>query len=238
MLTIDRLTRSYPGAKAGDPDLTVLDQVSFTLQSGEAVAVVGPSGSGKSTLLGLVAGLDVPTQGRVLVDGQDLAQLKPGALASFRGTRMGFLFQSYRLLPTLTAEENVRIPLDLAGRADAQERAREWLERVGLGKRLHHLPAQMSGGEQQRVALARALAPGPSLLFADEPTGNLDSTTGQAITDLIFAQVRAHQVTCLYVTHDAALAARADRILRLRDGRLVQSTEPLEPVTTSTVAAR
>ena len=218
ILDIRNLTRSY---RSGGRDLTVLDGVTFSVAPGEAVAVVGPSGSGKSTLLGLVAGLDRPTAGSVLVEGRDLAALKEAELASFRGRRMGFLFQQYRLLPALTAEENVRTPLELAGAKDARERARTWLERVGLGARGHHLQAQLSGGEQQRVALARALAPGPALLFADEPTGNLDSATGTAIADLIFGAVREHGVTCLYVTHDKALAARADRVIALADGRVV-----------------
>lgn len=217
ILDIRNLTRSY---RSGGRELTVLDGVSFSVAQGEAVAVIGPSGSGKSTLLGLVAGLDRPTAGSVHVEGRDLAALTEAELASFRGRRMGFLFQQYRLLPALTAEENVRTPLELASAPDAQERARAWLDRVGLGARGHHLPAQLSGGEQQRVALARALAPGPALLFADEPTGNLDSATGTAIADLIFGAVREHGVTCLYVTHDKALAARADRIIALADGRV------------------
>lgn len=219
LLTIDRLTRRY---RSGADELTVLDDVSFTLAAGEAVAVVGPSGSGKSTLLGLVAGLDQPSGGRVLIEGRDLAQLSEAEMAAFRGRRMGFLFQQYRLLAALTAEENVRTPLELAGARDAKARARAWLAQVGLAARTAHLPAQLSGGEQQRVALARALAPGPALLFADEPTGNLDSATGGAITDLIFAAVREQRVACLYVTHDRELAKRADRIIELKDGRIVR----------------
>ncbi len=218
LLTIERLTRRY---RSGATDLTVLDDVSFSLAAGEAVAVVGPSGSGKSTLLGLVAGLDQPSSGRVLVEGRDLAQLSEGDMAAFRGRRMGFLFQQYRLFAALTAEENVRTPLELAGAREARTRARTWLDKVGLGARATHLPAQLSGGEQQRVALARAMAPGPALLFADEPTGNLDSATGAAITDLIFAAVREQQVACVFVTHDRELAKRADRIIELKDGRIV-----------------
>ena len=217
MLTLDRLTRTYPAAGGG---LTVLHEVSLTIATGEVAAIVGPSGSGKSTLLGLVAGLDDPTSGRVLVDGRDLAELDEGARAEFRNRTMGFLFQSYRLLPTLTAAENVRVPLELAGRVDAAAVAASWLERVGLTARADHRPVQLSGGEQQRVALARALANGPRLLFADEPTGNLDGPTGTAIADLLVSLARAQGTTCLLVTHDPSLAARADRVIRLRDGRV------------------
>ena len=218
MLDVVALTRRY---RSGSSELTVLDGISFQVATGEAVAVVGPSGSGKSTLLGLIAGLDAPTSGRVLVEGRDLASLNEADMARFRGQRLGFLFQQYRLLPALTAFENVLTPLALAGATDAETRAKTWLDRVGLGSRLHHLPAQLSGGEQQRVALARALAPSPALLFADEPTGNLDSATGTQIADLIFAAVREQGVTCLYVTHDPQLATRADRIIRLADGKIV-----------------
>ena len=218
MLDVIALVRRY---RSGSTELTVLDGISFQVAAGEAVAVVGPSGSGKSTLLGLIAGLDTPTSGRVLVEGRDLASMNEAEMASFRGRRLGFLFQQYRLLPALTALENVLTPLALAGAVDAEIRAKAWLERVGLGGRLHHLPVQLSGGEQQRVALARALAPGPALLFADEPTGNLDSATGTQIADLIFAAVREQGVTCLYVTHDPQLATRADRIIRLADGKIV-----------------
>jgi putative ABC transport system ATP-binding protein len=218
LLSIDGLSRTY---RSGSSELTVLHEVSFSLAAGEAVAVVGPSGSGKSTLLGLVAGLDQPTAGTVAVAGRNLATFSEAELAAFRGRTMGFLFQSYRLLPALTAAENVRVPLELAGIREAPARARAWLERVGLGARGHHLPAQLSGGEQQRVGLARALVTAPALLFADEPTGNLDSATGSVIAELIFSAVREQGVTCLYVTHDRALAQRADRIIELADGRVI-----------------
>ncbi len=218
ILVIEGLSRTY---RSGGSDLTVLSQVGFRLRAGEAVAVVGPSGSGKSTLLGLVAGLDQPTAGTVSVAGRDLATFNEAELAAFRGRTIGFLFQSYRLLPALTALENIRITLELAGVFNSAQRAQTWLERVGLTGRGHHLPAQLSGGEQQRVGLARALVSEPALLFADEPTGNLDRATGAAIADLIFAAVREQGVTCLYVTHDRALAQRADRIIELADGRLV-----------------
>ena len=220
LLVIAGLTKTY---RSGGTELTVLHDIDLTVRAGEAVAVVGPSGSGKSTLLGLVAGLDQPTRGSVSVEGRDLSSLDEAALAAFRGRRMGFLFQHYRLLSALTAEENVRTPLELAGVRDAAVRARACLDLVGLANRGHHLPAQLSGGEQQRVGLARALVAQPALLFADEPTGNLDSATGTAIADLIFKAVREQGVTCLYVTHDRALAQRADRIIELQDGRMINA---------------
>jgi putative ABC transport system ATP-binding protein len=217
VLAVEDLGKSYRTSAGA---LTVLEAVSFTVARGECVAVTGPSGSGKSTLLGLIAGLDSPSSGRILVEGQDLAAMGESALALFRGRRMGFIFQSYRLLPTLTAEENVRVPLELARHGDAAGTARRWLERVGLGGRASHLPARLSGGEQQRVALARALAPQPALIFADEPTGNLDSRTGDEMTELLFTAVREQGATLLLVTHEEQLAARAGRVLVMRDGRL------------------
>ncbi len=200
--------------------IVVLDGVCFSAGHGESIAISGPSGSGKSTLLGLVAGLDRPSRGRVVVDGRDLAGMAPAELAAFRGRRMGFIFQSYRLLPSLTAEENVRVPLELAGKPDAVGIARVWLAKVGLADRGRHVPARLSGGEQQRVAVARALAVEPALIFADEPTGNLDSATGGEITDLIFSLVRSQGSTLVLVSHDTALGQRADRQIRLRDGRI------------------
>ncbi len=216
-LEVRGLGKRY-GAGAGA--LTVLDAVSFAVAAGESVAVMGPSGSGKSTLLGLLAGLDAPSTGSVLVEGRDLAAMGASELAAFRGQRMGFVFQSFRLLPGLSAEENVRVPLELAGVADAPAIAAGWLERVGLGARGRHRPGQLSGGEQQRVALARALAPRPGLIFADEPTGNLDSRTGAAMADLLFSGVAELGATLVVVTHDRALAGRAGRIIALRDGRM------------------
>jgi putative ABC transport system ATP-binding protein len=218
VLCLEGVTRRYP---AGGGVLTVLSDIAFSIAAGERVAVVGPSGSGKSTLLGLMAGLDAPDEGRVLVEGRDLGGLSPSALARLRGQRMGFIFQSYRLLPTLTALENISVPLELAGRADAQDQARAWLARVGLGERAGHLPAKLSGGEQQRVALARALAPAPALVFADEPTGNLDRRTGAAMTELLFSLVADSGATLVLVTHDLELAARAGRRIELSDGRIV-----------------
>jgi putative ABC transport system ATP-binding protein len=198
----------------------VLKNISLTIERGEAVGLVGPSGSGKSTLLMTLAGLERPDSGRVLVDGADLTRLGENELARFRGRNMGVVFQSFQLIPTMTALENVAVPLELAGRADAFARAAEELEAVGLGARLSHYPAQLSGGEQQRVALARALAPDPLILLADEPTGNLDSETGAAIIDLIFAQQARRGATLALVTHDPSLAARCDRSVRLRSGRI------------------
>jgi putative ABC transport system ATP-binding protein len=206
---------------SGGRTVTVLDGVSLDVARGECVAVTGPSGSGKSTLLGLVAGLDTPTSGAVMVDGVDLGTLDEDALARFRRDRIGFVFQSYHLIPTLTAVENVAIPLELAGVSDARGRAARLLDEIGLGARGHHYPVQLSGGEQQRVALARAMAREPVLLLADEPTGNLDSATGAAIIDLLLGLNRERASTLVLVTHDPALAARADRQIALRDGCVV-----------------
>jgi len=218
ILETDNLSKSFTD---GGARLTVLDGISLQVEKAETVAITGPSGSGKSTLLGLLAGLDTPSGGRVVVEGRDLGQMREEELTAFRGRRMGFIFQSYRLLPALTAEENVRVPLELAGDRLAAPRAREWLRQVGLGDRLNHLPAQLSGGEQQRVALARALAPQPALLLADEPIGNLDSTTGRDMIDLMFSLVQENETTLLLVTHEPWLAKRTERIIALKDGRMV-----------------
>jgi putative ABC transport system ATP-binding protein len=188
---------------------------------GQFVAVTGPSGSGKSTLLGLVAGLDRPTTGSIRINGVELSLLDEDALARLRLAKIGYVFQSFHLIPTLTALENVAVPLELAGAADAVARAGALLDEVGLKARVGHYPAELSGGEQQRVALARAVANGPQLLLADEPTGNLDSATGAQIVDLLVGLHRRHGVTLVLVTHDPALAAFADRIVELRDGRVV-----------------
>jgi putative ABC transport system ATP-binding protein len=196
----------------------ILRDVSLTIARGEAVGVVGPSGSGKSTLLMIMAGLERPDRGEVAIDGVSLGALSEDALAKFRGARVGIVFQSFHLIPTMTALENVAAPLELAGRRDAFLRAREELEQVGIADRMSHYPAQLSGGEQQRVALARALAPKPALLIADEPTGNLDEATGRAIMDLIFELPAGRGATLALVTHDPALAARCDRVVRMRSG--------------------
>ena len=198
----------------------ILKGISLGIARGEAVGLVGPSGSGKSTLLMLMAGLERPDSGRIVVDGTDLAALDEDRLARFRGRRIGIVFQSFHLVPTMTALENVALPLELAGEDDAFERAEAELQAVGLGSRLHHYPAQLSGGEQQRVAIARAMAPNPAILVADEPTGNLDETTGESIVDLLFALKRDRGGTLVLVTHDLHLAQRCDRIVRLRSGRI------------------
>ncbi|OIQ99164.1 lipoprotein-releasing system ATP-binding protein LolD [mine drainage metagenome] len=206
--------------QSGDGRLVILHQISFRVMAGEAVAVVGASGSGKSTLLGLLAGLDLPSEGRVMIAGQDLTQLTEDGRAALRGRMLGFVFQSFQLLPALTALENVMLPLELAGRRDAGATAREMLGRVGLEERLNHYPKHLSGGEQQRVALARAFAVRPQLLLADEPTGNLDAATGSQIIELMFAMNAEQGTTLILVSHDEALAQRCTRVLRLVGGRL------------------
>lgn len=201
--------------------LTILDDINLTLHAGESLAVVGVSGSGKSTLLGLLAGLDVASSGRVILDGQDLAELDEDGRARLRSRRVGFVFQSFQLLPGLTALENVMLPLELAGSGNPEAEAGERLREVGLADRLHHYPAQLSGGEQQRVAIARAFAGGPKILFADEPTGNLDQKTAAQIIDLIFSLNRERGTTLVLVTHDPAIARHCDRMLTLAGGRIV-----------------
>ena len=218
MLQARQLSKEY---QSGDHRLAVLRDVSFTIPDGAFVAVVGPSGSGKTTLLGLLAGLDVPTRGTVLLDGEDLTQLSEDRRAQLRGAKVGFVFQSFQLIPTLTALENVQVPLELRGDAGAPARARELLARVGLGDRVHHFPNQLSGGEQQRVAIARAFSNAPRLLFADEPTGNLDSETGAHIVELLETLNRESRTTIVLVTHDLALARRAQRIIRVADGVVI-----------------
>jgi putative ABC transport system ATP-binding protein len=198
----------------------VLKDITLEIAAGSVVAIVGPSGSGKTTLLALLAGLDRPTAGEVWVDGRNLAALDEDALARFRGEQVGFVFQSFHLIPTLTARENVQVPLELRGE-EAETRARELLARVGLEGREHHYPAQLSGGEQQRVAVARAFSNRPKLLFADEPTGNLDQQTGATVIELLLELNREFGTTTVLVTHDIELARRAERVIRLLDGRVV-----------------
>jgi putative ABC transport system ATP-binding protein len=212
------LGKTVPNGATG---LTILSDVSFQVRAGEAVAIVGASGSGKSTLLGLLAGLDTPTAGKVHIDGHDLFALDEDGRAAVRARMVGFVFQSFQLLPAMTALENVMLPLELAGGMDAAADARQMLARVGLAERLDHYPKQLSGGEQQRVAIARAFVTAPSLLLADEPTGNLDAATGDQIIDLMFGLNRERGTTLILVTHDEALSRRCDRMLRLAGGRLV-----------------
>ena len=206
---------------SGGRAVDVLTDVSLEVPAGQFLAIAGPSGSGKSTLLGLIAGLDRPTAGRIEVDGVVVTELGEDALARFRRDHVGYVFQSFHLVPTLTALENVAVPLELGGDADAEARAWALLAEVGLAERAHHYPVQLSGGEQQRVAVARALARRPPLLLADEPTGNLDSATGKQIIDLLVGANRRLGRTLVLVTHDPALAGHADRVITLRDGRIV-----------------
>jgi putative ABC transport system ATP-binding protein len=220
ILRCESLARSYA---SGGREITVLRDITFDLEAGGFLAVTGPSGSGKSTLLGLLAGLDRPTRGRVVLGGRDLATLTEDERARVRAEAVGFVFQSFHLIPTLTALENVQVPLELRGE-DGRARAEELLARVGLGDRGHHYPAQLSGGEQQRVAVARAFAHRPQILFADEPTGNLDAANGQNVIALL-AELNCEQGTTLVlVTHDPDLAGRARRVIRLRDGAVVEDS--------------
>jgi putative ABC transport system ATP-binding protein len=223
MLIVQDLEKTYP---SGGRALAALKGVSFTIGAGEFVAVVGPSGSGKTTLLGLLAGLDSPSAGTVSLDGTDLGRLDEDARARLRRDRIGFVFQSFQLIPTLTARENVQVPMELAGASGAPGRARELLGRVGLEGREHHYPAQLSGGEQQRVAIARAFVHGPTILFADEPTGNLDAATGGRVIALLEELNRERGTTLVLVTHDPDLAARAHRVIRLADGAVVSDGAP------------
>ncbi len=206
---------------SGNAPLQILQDIAFAVGAGEALAIVGASGSGKSTLLGLLAGLDLPSTGSVRIAGQDIFALDEDARAELRGDKVGFVFQSFQLLPALTALENVMLPLELANAERVRERSVALLERVGLGSRLTHYPRQLSGGEQQRVALARAFAPEPQLLLADEPTGNLDAATGASIIDLMFEMNAEQGTTLVLVTHDEALAARCSRRIRLAAGRMM-----------------
>jgi putative ABC transport system ATP-binding protein len=231
---MDDISRSQPAAIAlagvnlslgrGAARVHILKNIGLRIGQGEAVGLVGPSGSGKSTLLMVMAGLERPDTGSVQVAGADLGKLDEDGLARFRGRHVGIVFQSFHLIPTMTAIENVAVPLELAGASDAYDRAKRELAKVGLAERLSHYPAQLSGGEQQRVALARALAPNPAILVADEPTGNLDENTGKQIVELLFAGHAERGTTLILVTHDASLAARCDRVMRLRSGHIDSDT--------------
>ena len=221
MLIAKGVTKEY---KSGEQMLAVLKNVSFEVPQGSFIAIVGPSGSGKTTLLGLLAGLDRPTSGSIVLEDVDLGALDENGRARLRGEKVGFVFQTFQLIPTLTAQENVQVPLELRGAPGAAERATELIGRVGLSARAHHFPSQLSGGEQQRVAIARAFANSPRILFADEPTGNLDGTTGTKIFELLQALNSQSGATIVLVTHDASLAAKASRIIRLSDGEIVEDT--------------
>jgi putative ABC transport system ATP-binding protein len=221
MLIVRDLEKTY---LSGGRPLTVLRDVDFRIGEGDFVAIVGPSGSGKTTLLGLIAGLDTPSSGSVRLDGTELTRLPEDERARLRRHKVGFVFQSFQLIPSLTAQENVQVPLELRGDGGAPARAAELLARVGLGDRRHHYPTQLSGGEQQRVALARAFVHEPRILFADEPTGNLDAATGHSIIELMTELNRDLGTTLVLVTHDPEVAARAHRIIRLADGRVVADT--------------
>jgi putative ABC transport system ATP-binding protein len=233
ILSVRNLSKTY--ASGGQP-LTVLDQVTFQLGAGDSCAVVGASGSGKTTLLGLCAGLDEPSTGTVTINGVGLERMSEDARARLRNEQVGFVFQNFQLIPTLSALENVMVPLELRRSAQAQARAREWLDRVGLGDRIHHYPVQLSGGEQQRVALARAFVNEPALLFADEPTGNLDAETSERVEALLFDINRETGTTLMLVSHDPELASRTQRIIRLKGGRVVSDAATSKAVVPQALA--
>ena len=211
--------------RSGVEDLTILDNVSMTIPDGEFVAITGASGSGKSTLLGLIAGLDAPSSGEIFIDGDEVTKMSEDKLADLRSGKIGFVFQSFHLIPSLTAFENVLIPMEIIGMKEAKSRAGQLLEEVDLTNRGHHYPTELSGGEQQRIAIARAFANNPKILLADEPTGNLDSKNGQHIFDLMTELHRQNNVTLVLVTHDQALADKAQRQIRLKDGRIMANGE-------------
>jgi len=223
MIEVHNLTKTF---RSGSHNVEILRGIDLTVRGGEVLAIEGPSGSGKSTLLGLLAGFDFPTAGSIRLDGEEITKMDEDQLALLRGRKLGFVFQSFNLIPTLTAEENVMLPIELRGDSgEAKERARSLLTEVGLQERFLHYPAQLSGGEQQRVALARAFAGRPSILLADEPTGNLDSGTGTNILELLLKLNRQEGTTLVLVTHDPALSRLADRIVRLKDGKIVDESK-------------
>jgi putative ABC transport system ATP-binding protein len=225
MIAINNVTMRLT---AGGHAISILDEITLTIEEKQRVAIVGPSGSGKSTLLGLIAGLDRSTSGSIVIDGTDITKLSENEMARYRRSKMGYIFQSFHLIPTLTAAENVAVPLELAGDADARKQAHQLLDSVGLRERLDHYPVQLSGGEQQRVAIARAFACRPPILLADEPTGNLDTVTGRQVIDLLEGMHRDYGTTLVLVTHDQTLASRMERVIRLRDGK-VESDSMVQP---------
>jgi putative ABC transport system ATP-binding protein len=218
MIELYKVSKIVP---SGSEMLTILHPLDMVIPDGQFVSVVGPSGSGKSTLLGLIAGLDSPTSGEIKIDGHEITRMNEDELAELRGAKLGFIFQSFHLIPSLTALENILVPMEIAGARDAQQRAHQLLEDVDLVQRAHHYPSQLSGGERQRIAIARAFANNPSILLADEPTGNLDSKNGRHVFDLMVDINRRRQTTLLLVTHDHELASKADRMISLRDGCVV-----------------
>lgn len=222
MIELYKVSKIVP---SGAEQLTILHSLDLIIPAGQFISIVGPSGSGKSTLLGLIAGLDAPTHGEILLDGEDITRMSEDGLASLRSKKIGFVFQSFHLIPSLTALENILIPMEIAGRRDAWERASRLLKDVDLEARAHHYPSQLSGGEKQRVAIARAFSNEPSILLADEPTGNLDSTNGRHVFDLMVEINRRHGTTLVLVTHDHELAGQAARRLSLRDGRVVADSD-------------
>jgi putative ABC transport system ATP-binding protein len=222
MIELTGVSKTVP---SGGGTLTILHPLDLTIPGGRVVAITGPSGSGKSTLLGLIAGLDAPSSGRIVIDGVDITALGEDELAQLRGTTIGFVFQFFHLLPSLTAFENILVPMEIAGVRQAASRAATLIDEVGLSDRRHHYPSQLSGGEQQRIAIARALANDPPILLADEPTGNLDTATGHHIVELLLAINRARGTTLVFVTHDPELAAVAESTVALRDGRIVRTAE-------------
>jgi putative ABC transport system ATP-binding protein len=226
MIELHGVSKTVP---SGTGMLTILHPLDLTIPAGQVIAITGPSGSGKSTLLGLIAGLDAPSTGRIAIDNVTITRLDEDALARFRGTRIGFVFQFFHLLPSLTAYEDVLVPMEIAGYPQAPKRAKQLLGEVGLTERAHHYPSQLSGGEQQRVAIARALANDPPLLLADEPTGNLDSSTGHSVIELLLDINRTRGTTLVLVTHDPELAAVANSNVALRDGRVVAHTTRSTP---------
>jgi putative ABC transport system ATP-binding protein len=221
MIELYRVSKVVP---SGSEMLTILHPLDLTIPDGQFIAVVGPSGSGKSTLLGLIAGLDAPTEGEIRIDGQTITTMNEDALAELRGAKLGFVFQAFHLIPSLTALENILVPMEIAGARDARDRAQHLMEDVDLTARAHHYPSQLSGGEQQRVAIARAFANDPSIMLADEPTGNLDSNNGRHVFELMVEMNRKRKATLVLVTHDHELAALADRRISLRDGRVVSDS--------------
>jgi putative ABC transport system ATP-binding protein len=222
MIELYKVSKIVP---SGAEQLTILHSLDLVIPDGQFVSVVGPSGSGKSTLLGLIAGLDAPTSGEILLDGKDITKMSEDALAELRSRKIGFIFQSFHLVPSLTAVENILVPMEIAGRRDAMARARQLLKDVDLEARAHHYPSQLSGGEKQRVAIARAFANEPAIMLADEPTGNLDSTNGRHVFDLMVEINSRHGTTLVLVTHDHELAEKASRKLSLRDGRVVSDSD-------------